>query len=166
MVANAIPERIGTPLAEGIARGIAPFLPGRRHLVARNLQRATGGRLEGRALQRAVSNTFASSGRYWLELFRLPRDARVSVEPRFRADGWEHIEQGIAAGAGVILALPHLGGFDFAATWLAGRGGGADRRRRASGDRSGSSMVCDGAEGDRHGGRPTRPRSGSGGAAR
>lgn len=122
LIANAIPERIGTPLAEGIARGMAPFLPGRRHLVARNLQRATSGRLQGRALQRAVSNTFASYGRYWLELFRLPRDARVSVEARFRADGWEHIERGIAAGAGVILALPHLGGFDFAATWLAGRG--------------------------------------------
>ena len=73
-------------------------------------------------MQRAVSNTFASYGRYWLELFRLPRDARESVEPRFHADGWEHIEQAIAAGTGVILALPHLGGFDFAATWLAGRG--------------------------------------------
>jgi KDO2-lipid IV(A) lauroyltransferase len=122
MVANAIPERVATPLAEGIARGIAPVLAGRRRLVAKNLQRSTGGRLEGLALQRAVSDTFASYGRYWLELFRLPRDARVSVEPRFNADGWEHIEAGLAAGSGVILALPHLGGFDFAAAWLAGRG--------------------------------------------
>jgi lauroyl/myristoyl acyltransferase len=121
-VANAIPERVATPIAEGVARGIAPVLTGRRRLVAKNLQRATGGRLVGLALQRAVSDTFASYGRYWLELFRLPRDARGSVEHRFDADGWEHVEAGLAAGTGVILALPHLGGFDFAATWLAGRG--------------------------------------------
>jgi lauroyl/myristoyl acyltransferase len=74
-----IPERIGTPLAEGIARGLARFLGGRRRLVARNLQRATDGRLQGQALDRAVSNTFASYGRYWLEPFLLPREARVSV---------------------------------------------------------------------------------------
>lgn len=121
-LANALPERIGTPVAETVGRALAPFLAGRRRLVARNLQRATGGRLEGRELQRAVSDTFASYGRYWLELFRLPRDARVSVEPRFHADGWEHIAGALEAGTGVILALPHLGGFDFAATWLAGRG--------------------------------------------
>jgi phosphatidylinositol dimannoside acyltransferase len=121
-LANALPERVAMPIAEGAGRALAPFLGGRRRLVARNLGRATSGQLEGRALQRAVSDTFASYGRYWLELFRLPKDARHSVEPRFDADGWEHIEAALVAGNGLILALPHLGGFDFAAAWLAGRG--------------------------------------------
>jgi KDO2-lipid IV(A) lauroyltransferase len=110
------------PIAEGVGRALAPLLSGRRRLVARNLGRATDGELTGRELQRAVSDTFASYGRYWLELFRLPRDARQSVEPRFDAVGWEHIEHALDAGNGLILALPHLGGFDFAAAWLAGRG--------------------------------------------
>jgi len=122
LVANAIPEQVAMPIAEYAGRALAPFLSGRRTIVARNLGRATSGRLQGRALQRAVSDTFASYGRYWLELFCLPRDARQSVEPRFDADGWEHIADAIAAGSGVILALPHLGGLDFAAAWLAGRG--------------------------------------------
>jgi len=121
-LANALPERVAMPIAEGAGRALAPFLPGRRRLVARNLGRATSGRLEGWALQRAVSDTFASYGRYWLELFRLPKDARGSVEPRFEAQGWEHVETALAGGNGLILALPHLGGFDFAAAWLAGRG--------------------------------------------
>jgi KDO2-lipid IV(A) lauroyltransferase len=121
-LANALPEPVGRPIAEVAGRAIAPFLPARRRLVARNLGRATSGRLQGRALQRAVSDTFASYGRYWLELFCLHRDARVSVEPRFDSVGWEHIADAIDAGTGVILALPHLGGFDFAAAWLAERG--------------------------------------------
>ena len=121
-LANAIPESIGYPIATTVAHALAPFLTDRRTLVARNLQRATGGALSGRALDRAVSNTFASYGRYWLELFRLPRDTQQSVEPRFAALGWEHIADALAEGTGVILALPHLGGFDFAAGWLAGRG--------------------------------------------
>jgi phosphatidylinositol dimannoside acyltransferase len=121
-LANAIPESIGYPIASTVARTLAPFLTARRKLVAKNLQRATGGALSGRALDRAVSNTFAAYGRYWLELFRLPRDTQQSVEPRFSALGWEHIADALAEGTGVILALPHLGGFDFAAGWLAGRG--------------------------------------------
>jgi KDO2-lipid IV(A) lauroyltransferase len=121
-LANALPERVAMSIAQGAGRALAPFLPGRRRLVARNLGRATSGRLEGAALQRAVSDTFASYGRYWLELFRLPKDARGSVESRFEAEGWEHVETALAAGNGAVLALPHLGGFDFAAAWLAGRG--------------------------------------------
>jgi KDO2-lipid IV(A) lauroyltransferase len=121
-VANAIPERMAMPLAEGVGRALAPMLPARRRIVARNLGRATDGRLDDHALRRAVSDTFASYGRYWLELFRLPQDARRSTEPRFDSEGWEHIADAMDAGNGLILALPHLGGFDFAAAWLAERG--------------------------------------------
>jgi KDO2-lipid IV(A) lauroyltransferase len=121
-VANALPPVVGIPVAEATGRLLAPLLGERRRIVRRNLRRATGGALEGRALERAVSDTFASYGRYWFELFRLPADSRGSVEDRVTSVGWEHITDGLAAGSGVILALPHLGGFDFAAAWLAGRG--------------------------------------------
>ena len=76
-VANAVPQVGGarrSPRSTG--RLLAPVLVGRRRIVRRNLQRATDGALEGLALERAVSDTFASYGRYWLELFRLPADAR------------------------------------------------------------------------------------------
>lgn len=123
-VANALPPTLATPIAEAAGRAIAmtPVLAGRRKIVRHNLQRATDGSLVGLALERAVSATFASYGRYWLELFRLPNDARGSVEGRVTSVGFQHITEGLARGKGVILALPHLGGFDFAAAWLAGRG--------------------------------------------
>jgi KDO2-lipid IV(A) lauroyltransferase len=122
LVANAVPQAVAAPVAEVSGRLLAPVLVGRRRIVRRNLQRATDGALEGLALERAVSDTFASYGRYWLELFRLPTDARGSVEERVTSVGFEHITTAREAGNGVILALPHLGGFDFAAAWLAGRG--------------------------------------------
>lgn len=123
-VANALPAAVATPIAEGTGRALAlaPILGGRRRIVRRNLQRATDGALDGFALERAVSDTFASYGRYWLELFRLPHDAKGSVEERVTSVGFHHIAEALERGNGVILALPHVGGFDFAAAWLAGRG--------------------------------------------
>jgi KDO2-lipid IV(A) lauroyltransferase len=122
VIANAVPQSVAAPVAEVTGRLLAPVLVGRRRIVRRNLQRATDGALEGLALERAVSDTFASYGRYWLELFRLPAVSRGSVEERVTSVGFEHITNAREAGNGVILALPHLGGFDFAAAWLAGRG--------------------------------------------
>jgi lauroyl/myristoyl acyltransferase len=121
-VANAIPSALGVPVAEATGRVLAPFLGDRRRIVRRNLRRATDGALEGFALERAVSDTFASYGRYWLELFRLPSDARDPIEPRVTVVGWEHVDAALAGGKGLILALPHLGGFDFAAAYLAEKG--------------------------------------------
>jgi KDO2-lipid IV(A) lauroyltransferase len=43
-------------------------------------------------------------------------DAGIVVE------GLEHLDAGLAAGNGVIMALPHLGGWDFGGAWLATRG--------------------------------------------
>jgi KDO2-lipid IV(A) lauroyltransferase len=120
-VANALPERVATPVAEVIGRLAAPMLGKKRRLVARNLQRAAGGALDEEALRHAVSDTFASYGRYWLELFRLP-DVDDSIERSFQAMGWEHIADALDAKRGAIIALPHLGGFDRAAAWLASKG--------------------------------------------
>jgi lauroyl/myristoyl acyltransferase len=124
-LAQALPASVAEPTARGLGRVAAHAMPGRRRLIEKNLGRATDGRLQGDDLRRAVSECFASYGRYWLELFRLPHDVRdpASVQARFETEGFDHIEVGLEAGKGVVLALPHLGGFDFAAGWFAGRMG-------------------------------------------
>ena len=119
-VARMVPGSVAEPAARVIGQALAFAMPGRRRQVERNLLRASGGALQGLALRKAVAQTFGSYGRYWLELFRLPDDARGMLE--IDIEGYEHVTAGIDRGSGVILALPHVGGWDFAGAWLATQG--------------------------------------------
>lgn len=121
-LARALPSRVAEPIARLLGRVLVLAMPERRRLVARNMQRASGDGLRGTQLERAVRGAFESYARYWLELFRLERDARGSLDSHFECDGFEHIAGPVAAGTGVILALPHLGGWDYAGAWLTERG--------------------------------------------
>jgi KDO2-lipid IV(A) lauroyltransferase len=121
-LANAIPGPLAEPVAGALGRTLALAMPSRRRIVERNLHRAAGEDLQGLALQRAVSDVFASYSRYWLELFRLPHEGAASIDRRLRVDGYEHLEAALAAGRGAIMTLPHVGGFEYAAAWIANRG--------------------------------------------
>ena len=80
-------------------------------------------RVTGRSDRGAVDEVFEWYGRYWLEIFRLPVEVRRgAVVPNFSIVGYEHVTDGLAAGRGVILALPHLGGWEWAAAWMAAQG--------------------------------------------
>ena len=121
-LARVVPPPIGEPTTRGLARGLLRASSGRRRVVEATLRRVTGGGLEGVALDRAVRTVFANYGRYWYELFRLPDLTADEVRGRFRIEGFHHIEVAAAEGRGVILALPHLGNYDWAGAWLALRG--------------------------------------------
>jgi lauroyl/myristoyl acyltransferase len=113
------------------AQGISPALgfgasfanPERRAMIERHLRRADP-TMGGARLRRAVQLAFDSYTRYWLESFRLPHLTRRMVDRGMRTDGYQHVEAGLAAGNGVILALPHLGGWEWAGRWLADQGHG------------------------------------------
>lgn len=80
-------------------------------------------RVTGRADPHVVDEVFEWYGRYWLEIFRLPADVRNgAVIPNFRIEGYEHVTDALARGHGAILALPHLGGWEWAAAWMAAQG--------------------------------------------
>jgi KDO2-lipid IV(A) lauroyltransferase len=70
-----------------------------------------------------VRGVFESYGRYWVEMLRLPADVRAgSISSLGHIEGFERILDGLAQGKGVILALPHLGGWEWAGAWLADQG--------------------------------------------
>ncbi len=119
-LARFVPESVAEPAARVLGQTLALAMPSRRRQVERNLRRASAGELEGMALRKAVADTFGSYGRYWLELFRLPDAANGHLE--LDIVGYERIEDGIEQGRGVVLALPHVGGWDFAGAWLAAQG--------------------------------------------
>lgn len=87
-----------------------------------NLRRVTGNRLAEPELNRLVDAAMRSYARYWMETFRLPSmDVRQTLA-RARTDGWQHVQDGIDAGRGVVVALPHSGNWDVAGLWLVNQG--------------------------------------------
>jgi phosphatidylinositol dimannoside acyltransferase len=118
-----VPTALGEPVARALSRVVSVMTPQRRQQVARNLARVSGGRLEGPALRRAISETFDSYGRYWWELFHLPADIEHdTIDARVVLEGAEHLAEGLVQGKGVVVALPHVGGWDFGGAWIARRG--------------------------------------------
>jgi KDO2-lipid IV(A) lauroyltransferase len=92
-------------------------------MTERHQARITGA--SGAELAGLVRGVFRSYARYWCEFFRLPNEAKLDpaiLNARFTADGFQHIVAGVEAGKGVILALPHVGGWEFAGAWLAHQG--------------------------------------------
>jgi KDO2-lipid IV(A) lauroyltransferase len=125
-VAQLVPGSIATPAGRMIGRAAAPLLPAQRAMAARHQARAASGANGAAATgadRSSVRGVFESYGRYWVEMLRLPRDVRAGAIPRLgRIEGFDHVADGLAAGKGVILALPHLGGWEWAGAWLADRG--------------------------------------------
>jgi lauroyl/myristoyl acyltransferase len=93
----------------------------RRAMIGRHLRRADP-TLTGLRLRRAVQEAFDSYARYWLESFRLPNLSVDTVERGFEVDGYQHIVDALGNGNGVILVLPHLGGWEWAGRWIADQG--------------------------------------------
>ena len=87
-------------------------------IVARNLERVLGRPLAGLERRRMVSAAFASYARYYVESFRLPSLSASEVDGRFAYEGFGELDRAIAEQRGVILALPHLGTWEWAAFWL------------------------------------------------
>ncbi|MFD7439068.1 phosphatidylinositol mannoside acyltransferase [Streptomyces sp. NPDC059861] len=56
--------------------------------------------------------------RYWMESFRLPAWSAERVKAGFDPKDLHHLTDGLAAGKGVVLALPHLANWDLAGAWV------------------------------------------------
>ncbi|MFI5045603.1 MAG: phosphatidylinositol mannoside acyltransferase [Acidimicrobiia bacterium] len=119
-VARAVPKTVGAPVARGLAQLVGlGFMGTRVRQVERNLERVYRHRLSAAERTRAVAGTFDSYGRYFYELFRLPGATAEWLNANTDAIGFEHIRVALDAGTGVVIALPHLGNWDFAGAWLA-----------------------------------------------
>ncbi len=117
-VAQALPPHAAVSVTAPLGAALALALPARRRVVARHLRRVHGG-APGRG---ATRRAFDSYARYWIESFRLPGLSGAEIDAGMWAQGLDHLRTALAAGNGAILALPHLGGWDFGGAWLARRG--------------------------------------------
>jgi KDO2-lipid IV(A) lauroyltransferase len=116
-VARGLPHPVAAAGARGLGRLAGRLAKDRRAQVERNLRRVDP-TLSGPALRRMVDQTFESYARYYEESFRLPGTSAADLDAGFRADGWHHLDAALAEGRGAIMALPHLGGWEWAGFWL------------------------------------------------
>jgi len=120
--AAALPESAAASSASFLAPAVSQAMKGRRSMVERHLQRVAGGSLSPDELRRGVKGAFESYTRYWIESFRLPYLSPAEIDRQFSYTGVNYMEDGLCAGNGVILALPHLGGWEWAGRWCIERG--------------------------------------------
>jgi lauroyl/myristoyl acyltransferase len=92
--------------------------------LRKNLRRVVGPQVSELRMDRLVGEALRSYSRYWLETFRLPKMDHAEVARRTDANcyGAEHIDEAMARGKGVVIALPHMGNWDVAAIWLVRHG--------------------------------------------
>ncbi|GAA3657384.1 phosphatidylinositol mannoside acyltransferase [Nonomuraea antimicrobica] len=87
-----------------------------------NLARVSGLDAGSRELGELTRAGMRSYFRYFHEIFRLPSMDRAEIVRRTHVIGAEHVHDTVAAGRGVVLALPHMGNWDQAGAWLVGVG--------------------------------------------
>jgi phosphatidylinositol dimannoside acyltransferase len=91
-----------------------------------NLRRVAGTAVPAGQLRRLSRAGMRSYLRYWLEVFRLPAipRERIMAGMHINSDQEEVAFAHLAAGRGVIFALPHMGNYEQAGAYISMRGAG------------------------------------------
>jgi lauroyl/myristoyl acyltransferase len=98
-----------------VARRDGPGVRQLRQNLARVKPDATPAELDG-----LVRDGLRSYARYWQEVFLLPWTDHVALVDRLDGamEGAEHLDDALARGRGVVVALPHSGNWDMAGLWF------------------------------------------------
>lgn len=121
LIARALPGVVAGGLANPLGFGASYVSRPRRAMVERHLRRVNPA-WSGWRLRSAVQQAFDSYARYWVESLRLPSLPSRVVTSGIDVVGYPYVTDALDQGRGVILALPHLGGWEWAGRWLTDRG--------------------------------------------
>ena len=121
LVARVVPSAILTGASVGVGSTLARAMKQNRAMVMRHLQRVDPN-LSGKRLDVATQQAFVSYTRYYLETFRLTSLSKQQIAQGHHVEGFEHIQDSVAKGKGTILALPHMGGWEWSGRWLIDQG--------------------------------------------
>ena len=87
-----------------------------------NLRRVIGVEASAGELRALSRQAMRSYARYWLEAFRLPVMPEAGWSRGCATPGLETAFGYLAAGRGVVFALPHMGNYDLACAWIVAKG--------------------------------------------
>ena len=122
VAARVLPEPVSLVLATAAGRAYASRPSERRRMLRRHLRRVLGPEASEAEVNRQAARAMAAYARYWVDTFRVPSLTPDQLERGLSFSGRGHIEAGLAAGRGVIMVLPHLGGWELAGAYIASMG--------------------------------------------
>ena len=119
---GALPRAAATGVGDWLgALGYRP-LGIRRNVVERQIA-ASFPALEHHDVERIARAAYQHLGRISIEIALLRHRGRDGVLELFEgADGWEHVERGLALGRGLIMATGHVGNWELGGAYIAARG--------------------------------------------
>ena len=124
---SSIIERVPLEVSEAIASVAAGAIASRggqtAELVEENLSAAIaqvpGAEADPALMRRLVARAYRGYGRYWVEGAKLPELDHSTVMARMQiTEGLEHLEAAKATGRGVVVALPHVGSWEWGGSFL------------------------------------------------
>ena len=121
-IAATLPETLSLGLATLAGHAVCLRPSERRRMLRRHLRRVLGPGASEAEVHRLAARAMAAYARYWVDTFRVPSLSLEELELGLSFTGREHIEAGLATGRGVVLALPHLGGWELAGAYIARMG--------------------------------------------
>ncbi len=117
-----LPERVDVALGTRVARLVGKRSSGAKNNLRNNLAHALGAKdvpVDAQLLERFVDRGFSSYGRYWAEGAKLPALRPSLISERFQiSEGLEHLQRAKALGNGTVVALPHIGSWEWGGSFL------------------------------------------------
>ncbi|MGO9029608.1 MAG: phosphatidylinositol mannoside acyltransferase [Acidimicrobiales bacterium] len=122
-VLGALPEPVALAAATAVGDVLFEVRDEQRETVSRNLRRVLGAAVDEASLRQWAKRSFRAYARYWVEGARLGATPQAEVLQHFvLEEGFEHLAEGMSTGHGVVLALPHVGSWEYGGAFLAAIG--------------------------------------------
>ena len=117
-IIKAIPDRLLSRISNALGRCAYRLSSSKRVLVERNMHRTHEGQITNHELRQMTRQAFISYAKYWTDSAKMQSLTDYQIDAGFTVEGFEHIEDSWSEGPGPILALPHLGGWEWAGRGL------------------------------------------------
>ncbi len=122
---SLVPEPVAAAAAAAVVEVMARRRHGRKATMERHIRRVLASTSpevppDEALVRRWARRSFRSYGRYWMEGARLPSTRHDEVAARFSVvRGYDHLRRAMASGRGVVMALPHIGSWEWGGMCLA-----------------------------------------------
>jgi KDO2-lipid IV(A) lauroyltransferase len=119
---EVLPEQVDVTVARSLGATLGHRNASARANLTDNLAHVlapAGERTNEKVLEEFVERGFRNYGHYWAEGAKLPALSSSTISKRFTiAEGAEHLYAAKERGKGIIIALPHIGSWEWGGAYL------------------------------------------------